>query len=301
MPYSWSVSNRRGSQQSREVEDRLLKILHSGLSPRQLGDFSDSGGSRSGYCNIQDLKSLLESRKAYWQTQTSPGIQSLDGVTTRIDNRESSVMVNGPVQSPIKPALPQFKGSEAAPVSENRATHYEKSLDDLFRSPQCNRFHNQRGAESVEPSAEDDFIFFQELDAAYCAILEPKGASVSPLGPKSMVENESRRSFERQTQRESHPSHQKRHPSLCGSIDTLMYGQPDLHVLPAFAQHSLLLPEDLGALSQNNSTILRPSGLNSTRGLLVPGPEMLSKPQSRTAPESCSPIPPGFWRQKRLY
>ncbi|KAJ5377369.1 uncharacterized protein N7496_004778 [Penicillium cataractarum] len=232
-PYSWSISDRRGSQQSREVEDRLLKILHTGLSPRQLANSRDSGGSRSGYCTIQDLRSLLESQKAYWQTQTSPEIQSLDGVTTHLANRESSVMVTGTVQSPIKPALSQFKDSETGPRSNNRATNHEKPLDELFRSPQPNQLHSHEGnvsekdflasqpplparvgAESVEPGAEDDFIFFQELDAAYCAILEPKGANDGPLGQTSMVENEPHRPQVQHTQREDHLSHQKRHLSL---------------------------------------------------------------------------------------
>ncbi|CEJ57273.1 hypothetical protein PMG11_05972 [Penicillium brasilianum] len=323
-PYSWSVSDRCGSQQSKEVEDRLLKILHTGLSLRRLGSRSDSGDSRSGYRNFQDLKNIFESRKAYWQTQMSPGAHSLNGTTSRIETRESSMMVAGAVQSPIKTALSPFRESEAGPGNNDRATNCENSLDELLRSPQRNRYHSYEGKRSkngalpsqlplpayagpepVEPGAEDDFTFFQELDAAYCAILELKGADDDPLEQRSRVKNESHRSFVRQTQREGHPSYPARHVVSRGSRDTLLCGQPDLCDLTAFANPSPLPPDDMGTFPRDNTTKLRHSELTSD--LLAAGPVLLPKRQSRdqilskTAPESYSPIPPGFWRQKRLY
>lgn len=323
-PYSWSVSDRRGSQQSKEVEDRLLKILHTGLSLRRLGSRSDSGDSRSGNHNLQDLKNIFESRKAYWQTQMSPGAHSLDGITSRIEARESSMMVAGAVQSPIKMALSPFKQSEAGPGNDERATHCENSFDELFRSPQRNRYHSYEGERSkngaspsqpplpahagpgpVEPNAEDDFTFFQELDAAYCAILELKGVDNDPLEQRSRVKNESHRSFVRQTQREGHPSHPTRHTMSRRSRDTLLCDQPDLCVLTAFANPSPLPPDDMGTFPRDNTMKLRPSELTS--GLLAAGPVLLPKRQSgdqilsRTAPESYPQIPPGFWRQNKLY
>jgi hypothetical protein len=323
-PYSWSVSDRCGSQQSKEVEDRLLKILHAGLSLRRLGSRSGPGDSRSGYCNLQDLNNLLESRKACWQTQMSPGVHSLDGVMSRIETRESSMMVAGAVQSPIKTALSPFKESEAGPGNDNRATHYEKSLDELFRSAQRKQYHSYKGERSkngafssqpslparagpepVKPGAEDDFAFFQELDAAYCAILEPKGADNDHLEQKSRVKNESHRSLVRQTQAEGHSFHPTRHAVVRGSRDTLLCGQPDPCYLTAFADPSSLPPDDLGAFPRDNTTTLRPPELNSN--LLAAGPVLLPNRQSRdqihsrTVPEPCSPIPPGFWRQNRLY
>ncbi|OKO97477.1 hypothetical protein PENSUB_10271 [Penicillium subrubescens] len=198
-PYTWSVSDRHGSQRSREVEDRLLKILHVGLSPQKSGHQDEPVDSMNGHFNIQNLKSLLESRKACWQPEASLGLHSLGGVSIH-KTPEFFSGLSGTLQSPTKGSASQLKRSDAVSKSKNRAGPREASPDDVFR----HSWHNQSPSHEVDVSKKvpllseprlrapvhqrlagldvgDDDIFFQKLDEAYCATFEPDGTKINPL------------------------------------------------------------------------------------------------------------------------
>jgi hypothetical protein len=150
----------------------------------------------------------------------------------------------------------------------------------------------------------DDDIFFQELDAAYCAIFEPEGVNPEV---ESIVRNKSHQSIAYQTHDHTSAFCHNQDPSPVGSIDTLFCDQLDLDVSPTFANPSNQPQEELTAFSHSNSMRLKLPELSSTGEAMIRGPELqlkshsINRLPSRTAPDTCSPIPPGFWTQKRLY
>lgn len=317
-PYTWSVSDRHGSQQSREVEHRLLKILHVGLSPHNSGHQAESVDCVNGYCNIHDLKSLLESRKACWQQKTSPGLHFLGGVPTHNETHEFISRLSGAIQTPVKRLVSHLECSDAAPKSGNKTGPEQASPDDVFHDSRHNQSHTHEVDVSGNVSLSsqpglrahvrqklagldvEDAIFFQELDAAYCAILEPESTRNVPLNEELVERNDSNPSISIQCH------HQDLSPT--GLVDTLLCGQVGLDVLTTFADSSCRPQEELVAMSSHgNSTKMNALELTSTREGFVRAPEVLLKSHpsdhlpSKTVLESCSPVPPGFWMQKRLY
>lgn len=320
-PYSWSVGDRRGSQQSRKLEDRLLKILYTGLSLRSLDEVNNSPGSMKGYCNIQDLRGLLESRKTHWLPQTS-----IHGMTTCNEAPESLAVVTETAQGLEKVTIGQFEGSEAASKSGNRPSHIQKTPDGLFCTPQRNHVRSQEDEvpKDLSPSSqqhrpvliepksvwldlEDDDAFFQKLDAAYCSIFEPEGVRPEPLGLEPIVRHRSNWSIAKQAHNHGSLSSRRRYPSFCGSIDTLLCDQFGRDVLPTFPNPSHRPHEELTAFPQSDIMALKASERHSTGEVLLQGPEVpprfhLSGPLPENASEQlCPPVPPEFWRQKRLY
>lgn len=318
-PYSWSVSDRQESQRSREVEDRLLKILHVGLSPQKSGHQHESVDSMKGYCNIQDLMNLLESRKPCWPSEASPGLYSLGGVSTHDETHEYISRLSGATQAPAKGSVSHLKYPDALSKSESRTGPRQASPDDGF----CDSRHSPSHSQEVDVSKNillssqprirarvhqklpgldvgDDDIFFHELDAAYCAILEPETTRNEPLEEELVECNKSHPSISFKSLNQD--------LSPVETIDTLLYGQVGLDFLTTFANSSHRPQEGLAALSSRGiSRKFNAPELTSTRESFVRAPEVLLKSHpsnplpSKTALEPCSPIPPGFWTQKRLY
>ncbi|KAF3390508.1 hypothetical protein F1880_009242 [Penicillium rolfsii] len=270
-PYSWSVSDRHESQQSPEVEARLLKILHAGLSPQAFGHQAESTKSMNGYCNIQDLKSLLESRKGCWQREATSCLHSLGRVPTHNETHEFISRVTGIAEIPANTLISHSEDSNAVSKGGNRSSPRQASPNDVL----CDSPHNQSHSHEVNLSknislltqprlqahlqqntavldVEDETIFFQELDAAYCAILEPETLGCWPLVKEPIERNISYTSGRN-------------------------FREIDASVLISNAEGLVRAPEALLKTS-----------------LSIPLP-------SKTSPVSCSPIPPGFWTQKRLY
>lgn len=302
------------------MEDRLLKILHTGLPPQKLGHRAGSVDSMGGYYNIQDLKNLLESRKACWQPETSPGLHSLGGVPTHNECHELISRLSEATQSPVESLISHLKGSDALSMSENRTNPKQTSSNNVFRDSRRDQFPSDEvdGSKRVPPLfqprlraqvhpnlagpdvGDDDIFFFQELDAAYCAILEPDRIRNQPLEEGLVECNKSHLLISFQSHNQD--------LSPAGSIHTLSCGQVGLDVLTTFANSSHRPHEELAAIpSHGNFTKMNASEVTSPREGFLPAPEALLKshggdrPPSNTDQEPCSRIPPGFWRQKRLY
>lgn len=324
-PYSWSISDRRGSQQSREVEDRLLRVLHIGLSPQKSDDHNDSAQSNKQYYNTDDLRNLVESRKLYWQAETRHEHDCLSGVATRNETHGSIAMAPRPAQRPARVARSQSDMSEAFSTSRNRAGHDRTSPKKVFDFPQSH-FHGQEGEfkehvalspqrnssahhESISANldVEDDDIFFKNLDAAFGAIFKPEA---EPSTPVPITRNKSHRLIAYKpidgASVISHILHNK-YQSPADPVDALLCDQPGLETLRTTGIDHCHDPDnELSVLTHGSLADSKHRNLPSTGEILDRGPELpklqTSTPFSITAYDPCKPsIPPGFWRQNRLY
>jgi hypothetical protein len=89
---------------------------------------------------------------------------------------------------------------------------------------------------------QDDNIFFRELDAAYCAILEPESTGNEPLEEDLVDCNKSHPSISFQSHNQD--------LSPTSSMDALLCGQDGLDVLTIFAK-SCHHPQELAASSSH--------------------------------------------------
>lgn len=323
-PHTWSISDRHRSQQSREVEDRLLKILHVGL-PQKPDDHDDLIQSNTQYCNTDDLRNLLESRKLYWHPETRHDHGRLDEVAKRNQTHSSIAMAHRTAHRPARVARSQSDNSETFSTSRNRAGLKGTSPEQVFDCPQ-NHFHGQEGGftEDVSPSLqrnyrachesifadldiEEDDIFFKKLDKAFGAVFEPEVESSIPL---PIRRNKSHWSILYKpidgASVVSHILHNEYQPTA-DPVDALLCDQPGLETLRTTGiNHYPDLDNELSVLTHGSFADSKHQSLPLTGDILQRGLELpklqTSNPFSTTAYDPCNPsVPPGFWRQNRLY
>lgn len=324
-PYTWSISDQYGSQQSMEVEDHLLRILHVGLSPQKSANHNDLIQLNTQYCNTDDLRNLLESRKLYWHPETRHDHDCRGEVVKCNETHGSIAMAHGAANRLARVARSQSDNSEPFSLTRNRAGHKRTSPEKVFDSPQ-NHFHDQerRLTEDVSLSpqrnsrarhesisaildVEDDDIFFKKLDAAFGAIFESEAESSIPV---PIRHNKPHRSIAHKpingASVVSHILHNE-YQSTADAVDALLCDQLGLKTLRTTGIDHCHDPDnELSVLTHGSFADSKHRYLPSTGDILERGPELpklrTSNPFSTTAYEPCKPsVPSGFWRQNRLY
>ncbi|KAJ5153331.1 uncharacterized protein N7482_009809 [Penicillium canariense] len=320
-----------GSQLSQEMEAHLLNILHVGLSPRRPVTYNVPDASEGGRCNLQDLKGLLESRKAYWLPEASQTLHSFDRVRTRDENRESTPMASGIIRSPTHAKTSRWTSSEAAPKTKSRANLCRLCSGEVFRGPRSHQFHNHKvevttdlppfqrlplsrvDLKASELDVEEDDIFLETLDAAYGAIFNTQSENLQPFEQKAEEHEASQLALAHVNQNHGNnppPFSPPGVSSFCGSVDTLLCDQIGVenpyssfaHLSHHLQEGHATLPDrpftntKLPAFSPAERAIEQGTNLTSTTHFM--GPFL---PPTTAHGSGRGSIPQGFWRPNRLY
>lgn len=193
-PYSWSDSEPSKTPLDRAVERCLLDILHTGLSPEQNRDAENAGDSQRRYCNIQELKTLLEDRKAHWEpgnsdTVLEPFIRNCfpgETITTRTKYEKTAGPL--PILSPEAVPSDGFSLPLNESIPDDIAYRSQRPHDCDRTVPINTRYqdqeHSQLHADTdmMEAEVEDEKAFFRKLDEAFHEIMNPRSKEIEPTG-----------------------------------------------------------------------------------------------------------------------
>lgn len=189
-PYSWSKSESSKTRLERAVHRRLLEILHTGLSSVQNPGAENPGHIQKEYCDLHELKAILNGRKAHWQTEDS---SSNSGCL-----REKSLEANAKDEKDIgtlpdlTPEVIPSSGRALPPKSSFVEDSPRHSFDfhDYDRAPpvvssydgaQLGQLHDGM---AMEAEVEDDEAFFRKLDEAFHEIMSPGSKDTQPDGER---------------------------------------------------------------------------------------------------------------------
>ncbi|KAJ6114614.1 hypothetical protein N7486_000392 [Penicillium sp. IBT 16267x] len=318
-PYTWSKTSHGKLQPGHTLESELLKLLRVGLLPAQGDNSSRNPNQIDTYYNLDDLKDMLDSRKIFWPPETSQtrqivattpltglhpdllpeihktckGVRSGDLTDSKhsqanhLDTKESSTEMIIPRQSFCRP------------VSQPHGQKEVNSISQPERVEQVN--FNIDCIQEAQESPPDD-IFFNTLDAAFWEIVDPKTQNeMDSLVMIGIQQSSSTFDFEDiMTTAELNSTNITKGPSH-GLLSHAQVGVETLYPLPPVAhdhfdpkspvtilekdQGKIILPKTPQKQFSNHMTIQRQPYLQS----------------SAIHDSNDDPIPPGFWRQNRLY
>lgn len=178
-PYSWSQSQ-LGMDSESAIELQLLYMLHAGLSKVDTGIQGQKGSQRT-YCNLEELKVMLEARKAQWNCDvdnSKPGPQgSVDADETRkkdpgahIDEKSAAGLdfTDSPNGGDINldQVLPMNMSRRSQSLNKRKASNFllheshQVDLDSL----------------AMEMEPQDDEDFYRHLDEVFHHIMEPESS-----------------------------------------------------------------------------------------------------------------------------
>ncbi|KAJ5594136.1 uncharacterized protein N7459_000344 [Penicillium hispanicum] len=321
-PYTWPDTVHTEDLSERAVEAQLLDILHSGLfSPRVVNE--NISNQMDGHCDLEQLRQMLESRKASWESKRGdPGqttlASSLDyrqepdpvipqvvfGEAMSSDSTRSlsphTILVNRAVSSPSKePPYGRFSRSPCQYTNPDNGG----SLNQAPR-PIISRVNKDIHL----PSTDDDEVFFRTLDMTYNEIMNSDGQSPEYAPAQSEEQHTSSRqlTFEKQGLASSSSAN----PSNYSLLLSPLPGQSKVDQLHS---SSLAIPSCSSQryISVDLSQVSVPS-----RSQNDPFPEDFfgqrldstysNQPKQTLALSTASldpshTVPPGFWRQHRLY
>lgn len=186
-PYTWSETVPSPSQQDREMEAHLLRVLRAGLFSRRNTDHSEKCKSKRSYCDIADLRKCLHERKAYWSSGTIGTCRSRGGSQCLGSHRESREKTKSSIRMrTVSPAAHITKRCHSRKNTKSAADcwsrrpsggcHHEYRVRDAcdFRSRSGCHPRERRTMDLRHIELEDDESFFKRLDEAYHAIVKPE-------------------------------------------------------------------------------------------------------------------------------
>jgi len=321
-PYTWSDTNLAKSQPEHALEIELLKLLRVGLFP--VGPVGGDNLPREShqdhtYYNLDDLKDILDSRKGYWApepTQTRQILATLPVTGFRqnsntevcktfeslrrgdlIDSKRPQVnYLDTEDPSPDKVA-PRHISSK--PVSQLQDKIKASSTSQPERSEQVSFKINDTQVAYESPP---DDVFFSNLDATFWAIVDPKTQNeMDSLVMMGIRQRSPTFDFEDiMTTAEPNNTEISKRPSQ-GILSHAQVGVETLYSLP-YVAHDRVDPKYLIKHPEIEQSDVIPS--QSPQKELSNRITMQRQPRLRpsiTHYSNDDPIPPGFWRQNRLY
>lgn len=315
-PYTWSDTEHSKEQFDSAVEAQLLGILHTGL-PSTCGAKGNVSQKTKKYFNLEELKAMLESRKAGWDSEVSH--TSLANTTpSGLDCRQSSVLNSpGTLGEIIRtdsshPACPDPMsfGAALSHRGKHQADPSSESvdLDGLGTSPPSRlpTLSNVNHDVHIE-NADDDEAFFRALDATYNEIVNSDKRPESAGDHSELHDAQLRQSVLDKEQplvsNAVHAPHQ-------GSVQERLSGQ-DVTPSPRFTLLTHRRCPSQGHLPKTSGRHLGPPSLHGFPCIESPsekkGTSILSDQpwQDPSLPtpfiDTSYTVPPGFWRQHRLY
>lgn len=311
-PYTWSVTENSDSHQGRALDAHLLSLLRVGLFLRRSSEEHSHVHSKSDCCDIEELRRLLQDRKAHWEIETnvtsshSGRKKELDGGQSPPRSSRSSIR-----SSPACLAKDVTESSESKDIPKpstdlvcgNASTEsrcrisISRAHGPLSLSP-----HHQAHLNSndiCDGYSVSDEAFFNILNAAFDAIVKPE--TVKPetgrLDSSQEITQDSQLS---QYQAPPQPTED--------SVDADLYGPRRTGYTGLFqlADHDYALRHFNSGLNAetrglvmgdlNQEILLRSPGMSRAHHGRNPLPS--SATNSHAIPTT---LPVGFWRQNRLY
>ncbi|KAJ5197923.1 uncharacterized protein N7498_007040 [Penicillium cinerascens] len=313
-PFTWSESDWAMASLDPVMEDPLLNILQVGIfsTPQPGPDRCDDSKY---YYTLQDLKKLMDARKATWQAKACD-IQAAF-------RRASSLNLppEPPAQTPDILKSGVSRGSISSlnitPGERKGSLALRKSPEqDVFCGWQYQRDCNDRAPDNLSPyeiphvahpDMSDD-VFFRAVHAEFCAIMKPSSGDLTP----------SRQSPE------GHHAPQKvfvyQHADVCslpparqaishyGPIDPLLYEDIGSGIPHSTSHPTHCHDAQAGLVKCSSSGQLLPM-LPTSEVCTEQIPDYAREIRSRqplfssAGPpvQSHAALPPGFWRQNKLY
>ncbi|KAJ5549233.1 hypothetical protein N7513_006467 [Penicillium frequentans] len=310
-PYTWSETCPSKLHPELALEIELLKHLHVGLFPAQRDDLARESNQNHIYYNLDELKDILDSRKEYWASES---IQTRQIVATSPDAEFHETSESLRRESPMDSVHPQAKNPNteelsiipragrqilSRPVSQ---LHNKKKVDSMSQ-PECleKLSFNINGTQEAQESLPDD-VFFNNLDAAFWAIVDPKTQNkMDSLVMMGIQQSLPTFDFEDiMTTAELISADVSKMPSQ-DLLSHAQVGVETLYPLPP-AAHDYFDPKNRVTHPENDQgddmMLQSPQQEVSNRMKRQRQPRLHP---SITHDSSDDPVPPGFWRQNRLY
>ncbi|KAF7714237.1 Uncharacterized protein PECH_000045 [Penicillium ucsense] len=303
-PSSWPVTNERLSRESEAVCDDLLEILHVGLCSTNEPPIRDSSGR--GEVDIEHLKFLLQERKIYWDSKhlttacnignamrmRSEGLYS-DGLNHHADIESAS---------PVEGLLPSSR------ERVYRGYPSDRLQTGQYPSPRVAPQHTQAWYQHEQPPSSpiiDDDLFIESLEAAYRSIVgeeneQPENsARVTPCPSKLMdisVLGTGGPSYNTSQQKELSPSYT--HNVI--TPRNISMKRPSQSMINAYEVFPPSHATDVHEFEPPTTPHRRVSG-----ALNIPIFDSSLKRYEVSAAGNIQanphvPIPPGFWKKRRL-
>lgn len=313
-PFTWSESDGAMASLDPVVEDHLLNILQVGVfSKPQPGP--DRCDDSKYYYTLQDLKELLDARKATWQ------VKACDIQTTF--RRASSLHLQP--EPPAQPPNILESGVSGGSISSLNITLGEKkgSLalskspeQDVFCGRQYQRDCNDRGPGNLSPYESphvahpdmSDDVFFRAVHAEFCAIMKPSSGDLTPARQSPEGHQAPQKIFVYQHTDVCSLPQARQGTSHYGSIDPLLY-----EGIGSGIRHSTSHPihchdaqaELVKCSSSGRMLPMLPTSEVCNEQIPDCAREIGSRQPlfSSAGPpvQSHAELPPGFWRQNKLY
>lgn len=310
--YTWSQTDLAQSQIEHALETKLLKLLRVGLFPAQEVKPDWESNQNHTYYNLDDLKGILHNRKEYWTPEPSqtgeifatPPVNDLQrDSTTAVHKSRESLRIEDPIDSknqntqeslPDKTFPPQILSKLVSQSHDNKTV---SSISQQKRLKQVKM--NINDTRNFQESPPDD-AFFANLDAAFWAIVEPKTQNeMDSLVMMGIRQSSPTFDFEDiMTIAELNSADILRWPSQ-GVLSHVQVGVETLYPIPPAAHGHFNLKNHVTDLHDQRDIFLPQSPQKE-----VSNHKAMQRPRlnpSITHYSNDDSIPPGFWRQNRLY
>ncbi|KAJ5797665.1 uncharacterized protein N7503_006961 [Penicillium pulvis] len=313
-PYTWSETNPGNLQPELALEIELLKLLHVGLLPTQRDDWARTSNQNHTYYSLDELKDILNSRQEYWASESS---QTRQIVATSPDaefhktceslRKENSMeSVHAQARNSITEKLSHDKiisrgprQISSRPISQ---VHNKKKVDSISQPESLEKMRlNINDTQEAQKNQPDD-LFFNNLDAAFWAIVDPKTQNkMDSLVMMGVQQSLPTFDFEDiMTTAELVGAGVSKVPSQ-GLLSHAQVGVETLYPLPP-AAHDYFDPNNRVTHPENDQgdamMLQSPQQGFSSRMKRPRQPRLYP---SITHESSDDQVPPGFWRQNRLY
>ncbi|KAJ5929970.1 hypothetical protein N7466_005463 [Penicillium verhagenii] len=320
-PYTWSITSRGKSQREHALEAELLKVLLVGLYPVDgAAQCTNSKQDVPRYYNIDELRSLLESRKMHWTSENNSPRQNM-ALSPAISFHQDRIIRPNKIHENMSSGYifdPNLKYVQSSHTGERESIQkgniLEREPTKPASRPQCeminlmsqpNRLERPcdkiYGIQETLERRSDDF-FPSTLDAAFQAIVDPKPtAEVDDLTTSGIHQASPIFDLEA-TMKMVDPNGTE--ISNIPSRGALLHSHSGVESLysHSFAAHSHL--DSMNSITHHGSgrgnaiqPEIRPSKFMDAskmqRQLLIHSTN-ISYPND-------DPIPPGFWRQNKLH
>lgn len=308
-PYTWSETS-RATALNFIVEDDLLKILHVGLfSESQPGP--DIPVDSKKYYTLQDLKLLLEARRASWLSNSSD-------VKATFQRPSGFDLPQRPVTQP-----PNIVEASSSPtpkfnltlLERHRSPAISKNFEqDVIRGPRHPRNYSENGPCNLSPFQSPQIVntgmaeadeFFRALDARFCAIMEPSHEKLEHTVGSPEAQHP-QQSLEAYQHNDILPK--VRNTSTYDSVDLKRHGRSDYgntHPI-SLAISSHYAQAELATYPSSGRTLPMPPKRDARNEQSLDNIPVTKSWQpfagstKMTANEHAT-LPTGFWRQNKLY
>lgn len=313
-PYTWSETNPGKLRPELALEIELLKLLHVGLFPAQRDDLARESNQNHTYHDLDELKDILDSRKEYWASESG---QTRQIVATSPDAEYHKTRESLRTENPMDSVHPQARYPNTDELSHDKIMpraprqtssrpvsqlHNKKRADSISQLQRLEKMSfNINGTQEAQENLPDD-VFFNNLDAAFCAIVDPKTQNkMDSLVMMGIQQNLPTFEFEDiMTTAEIISTEVSKMPSQ-SLLSHAQVGVETLYPLPPAAHDYFDLNNRVTHPEDDQGDILMLQSPQQEVSNRMKGQRQPHLHPSITFDSSQDPVPPGFWRQNRLY